>query len=168
MRKTKMILKYIKNMDYKNMFKIARNISKKVRKNILFIFVDIVYCGFIYGAGYYDYQEFEFYLLNKKERKTYLTRVKNNEIVKTYNNREFFKDFNDKIIFNKKFEKFLKRDYLKINEDSYEDFIKFIKKHQEVIVKPIDGEGGKGVEKFSIDSKTDFESLFKKLLNNRF
>ena len=73
----------MKQLDYKNMFRIAKKISKKTGKNYIGILFDMVRCGLKYQAGYYDYQEFEFYNLNKEERKTYLTRGKNNEIVKS-------------------------------------------------------------------------------------
>ena len=83
MGKIKYLFKRIIKMDYKNMFKIAKAISKKIKKNTLFILLDMIKCGLKYQAGYYDYQEFEFYNLNKKERNTYLTRGKNNEIIKS-------------------------------------------------------------------------------------
>ena len=84
----------------------------------------MINCSNKYGTGFYDYQEFEFYNLNKNERKTYLTRVKNNAIVNKYNDKEYFYLFDNKYEFNKIFEKFLKRDWLYIN-DNYEEFVIF-------------------------------------------
>ena len=69
MGKFKYLLRRITKLDYKNMLKIAKKISKKTDKNFVFILVDIAICGIKYQAGYYDYQEFEFYNLNNKERK---------------------------------------------------------------------------------------------------
>lgn len=150
MNKLKYILKCIRTLDYKNMIKVARKVSKKSKRFILFILIDMIYCGFKYGAGYYDYQEFEFYLLKKEERKTYLTRTKNNLIVRKYNNKEDFYLLDDKVLFNEKFNKYIKRDYLKVEKE--EDFLDFIKKHNEFIAKPIDGSGGKGVMKYEVDN----------------
>ena len=62
----------------------------------------MIICALKYGAAFYDYQEFEFYNLNSKQRKTYLTRSINNKIVKAYNNKDFWYIFNDKFIFNEK------------------------------------------------------------------
>ena len=103
MGKIKYLFKRIIKMDYKNMFKIAKAISKKTKKNTFFILIDMIRCGFKYQAGYYDYQEFEFYNLNSEERKTYLTRGKNNEIVKKFNDKSSFYKFEDKVEFNKIF-----------------------------------------------------------------
>ena len=77
-------LKCIKNMNLSNMINIVDKIHKKTNIDKHFLIMDMIICSNKYGTGYYDYQEFEFYNLNKTERKTYLTRVKNNAIVKKY------------------------------------------------------------------------------------
>jgi len=154
-------------MDYKNMFKIVYKISKKSKNNIIYIFFDVIASGIIYGAGYYDYQEFEFYLLSKKERKTYLTRAKNNQIIKKYNNQDLFYKFDDKSIFNEIFKNHLKREYIIVNDKKFNDFKKITKKHKELILKPIDGVGGVGIEKIIINSSSDLEKIFNKLIKNK-
>ena len=108
MQRVKYIIKRIVQLDYKNMFKIAGKLSKKTGKSKFVLLLDIMWCGLVYQAGYYDYQEFEFYNLNKQERKTYLTRGKNNEIVRRFNDKSHFHKFEDKVEFNGIFEKYLK------------------------------------------------------------
>ncbi|MDD2409144.1 MAG: sugar-transfer associated ATP-grasp domain-containing protein [Bacilli bacterium] len=159
-------LKIIKNIDFKNMFKIIKKISNKTNKNYFFTVLDVIYSAIIYGAGYYDYQEFEFYNLNHKLRKTYLTRVKNNKIIRKYNDKNFFYKLDNKLEFNKLFKEYIKRDYLFINNDNYKVFQKFVNKHQEFIVKPLDGEGGYGIQKMHINNKTNLKKLFHDLLSN--
>ena len=115
MKRIKYILGRILKMDYKNMFKIAKKVSKRSHINMFVIIIDMVKCGFKYGAGYYDYQEFEFYRLTDEERRTYLTRTKNNLIISKYNNKNDFYLFDQKDKFNELFKDFLKRDYMVIN-----------------------------------------------------
>ena len=123
----------------------------------------MIKCGFKYQAGYYDYLEFEFYLLNDKQRSTYLTRGKNNEIIRKYNNKKKAYQFDDKQVFNKMFKQFLGREYINL-DNNLEEFKQFLKNKKEIIVKPLDGEGGKGVEKIKVNS--DIEKLYQKLINN--
>ncbi len=149
MSKLKYILRCIRSLDYRSMIRIAKKIGKDNNKFFGFVIVDMVYCGFKYGAGYYDYQEFEFYNLNKEERKSYLTRTKNNLIIRTYNKKDDFYLLDDKLIFNERFNEYIKRDYLKV--DDYDSFKKFTDKHKVFIAKPINGEGGKGVMKYEVD-----------------
>ena len=166
MGKIKYLIKRILKMDYKNMFRIAKAISKKTKKNTFMIVIDMIRCGIKYQAGYYDYQEFEFYNLNKEERKTYLTRGKNNEIVKRFNDRTSFHKFEDKAEFNSIFNKYLKRNWMVLNDNNYSDFEKFLKDNKAIIVKPIDDEGGNGVEKFVYSDDLNCKELYDKLVSN--
>jgi len=166
MGKIKYLIKRILKMDYKNMFRIAKAISKKAKKNTFMIVIDMIRCGIKYQAGYYDYQEFEFYNLNKEERKTYLTRGKNNEIVKKFNDRTSFHKFENKAEFNSIFNKYLKRNWMVLNDNNYSDFEKFLKDNKSIIVKPIDDEGGNGVEKFVYSDDLDCKELYNKLISN--
>lgn len=67
------------------------------------------------------------------------------------------------------YNKFLKRQWMVLNENNYNDFLDFFKQNKVIIVKPIDGEGGKGIEKYEYindeESKIVYSSLlFKKQL----
>ena len=146
-------LKCIKNINLSNMMKVVDEIHNKTNINKNYLIMDMIICSNKYGTGYYDYQEFEFYNLNKIERKTFLTRVKNNAIVRKFNNKDFFKYFDDKKEFNKIFNKYLKRDWLYLN-NNYDDFVKFCEDKKEFIAKPIDGCGGVGVELIKIDKRS--------------
>ena len=166
MGKLNYLFKRIIQMDYKNMIKIAKNISKKIKKNYILILFDMVRCGFKYQAGYYDYQEFEFYNLNKKQRETYLTRGKNNEIIKKFNEKSKFYIFDNNDEFYKTFNKFLKRKWMELDGNNKDEFVKFFFFFKIAIVKPVDGEGGKGVEKIEYTSDDACEELYNKLINN--
>lgn len=169
MEKIKYLFKRILKLDYSNMIKITKAVSKKTNKNLLFVLFDMTKCGLKYQAGYYDYQEFEFYNLNKEQRETYLTRGKNNEIIKKFNDKSKFYIFDNKEEMYKIYNKFLKRQWMVLNENNYNDFLDFFKQNKVIIVKPIDGEGGKGIEKYEYindeESKIVYSSLlFKKQL----
>lgn len=154
------------HIDYLNMFKIAKSISKKTKRNYLLLLLDMIYCGFFYQAGYYDYQEFEFYNLNRKERTTYLTRGKNNEIVRTFNNKAYFYKFENKVEFNRIFNEYLNRDWLYLDNNP-EAFVDFFKKHPSIIVKPVAETGGNGVEKHFYIDDNHAKELYNKLVENK-
>ena len=143
-------------MDYKNMYKKIKNISKITGKSKLAIFNDMRKCAINYGAGYSDYDLFEMYNLTEEERNTYITRGRNNYLIKKYNNPEYNHLFRNKSEFNTYFNKFIKRDFIHINEHTKDEVIAFMKKHKVFMAKPNSGTCGKGIEK--IDTK-DYESL---------
>ena len=167
MRKIIYLIKRIFGLDYANMFRIAKSISKKTKKPRLFLLFDIIYCGLVYQAGYYDYQEFEFYNLNKAQRKTYLTRGKNNEIIRRFNDKSYFHFFEDKVEFNKTFSKYIKRHWLYLENNNVDEFIIFFATYKSIIVKPIDATGGKGIEKYEYIDNNNAKELYSKLIDNK-
>lgn len=156
--------KCLKNLNVDTMFKVIDDIHKKTNIDKNYLLMDMIICSNKYGTGYHDYQEFEFYNLNKLERKTYLTRVKNNAIVRKFNNKDFFKYFDNKYEFNKIFDKYLKREWM-VLDNNYEDFVKFCSNKKEIIVKPIDGCGGVGVDLIKLD-KNKLKLTYNKLIKN--
>ena len=166
MSKINYLFTRIKRMSFGNMIDQAKLIHRKTSKPTFFILVDMVWCGFRYMAGYMDYVVFEFYNLNAKQRKTHVTRGKNNEFVKLLNDKNYWDIFNDKIEFNKRFAKYIKRGWLDLRNSSLEDFSSFVKKYPVIIVKPIDGKCGKGIEKITVDGETDVKKLYSSLLEN--
>lgn len=166
MRKLKYIFKRIGKMNFKNYFKVINNLHKKTGKLRIYLLIDTIICGFKYQAGYMDYQLFEMYKMNSKERETVLTRGKSNDIVKKYNNREYTKYFESKVLFNERFKKYLNRDYMVVNGSNYDDFKNFVANKEYIIVKPVDGTCGKGVEKIKIVKK-NLKSIYEEILKNR-
>ncbi len=165
MGKLKYVLNRIRKMNFGSFFKTVSTVHDRCGKPRIVIFFDMIICGFKYQAGYVDYQLFEMYKMNSKERRTIITRGINNDITKKYNDKDFFIYFNDKKEFNIKFDKFLKRDWLYLEQDNFEEFKKFLKGKEYIIVKPTVGSCGKGVDKLRV---ADFEAheLYDKLMSD--
>ncbi len=165
MKRVKYIFRKLKTIQYKKMINIASKVHKITKKPVISIIFDMVKCATKYGAGYMDYFEFEFYLLNAEERSTYITGSINNEIVRKYNDKNYFHKLSNKVEFNREFESFLGRDYLYLKESSLEDFENFINVHKYICVKPISDCGGKGVEIIDTANHHPLE-LFNTLVKN--
>lgn len=166
MSKVGYLVKRIRSMDYHQMFETINYIQNKTNKNKISILMDIIYCGVKYRAGYMDYKLFEMYNLNEKQRNTIITRGINNDIVRKYNNPEFIKYFSNKITFNKKFDKYLLRDWMEVNENNFEEFKNFTKKHKKIVVKPLSESCGKGVEILNVTNKNAKE-IYTNLLETK-
>lgn len=166
MSKLKYLIKRIMHMDTKQMFNVIDEINKKTKKNKVLLLFDIIYCGIKYQAGYMDYKLFEMYNLNKKERSTIITRGINNSIIKKYNNPEYIHYFSSKIDFNKKFNKYLLRDWMEINENNFDIFKSFTKLHPNIVVKPISESCGKGVEILNVNNN-NCKKIFNELLESK-
>lgn len=169
MERIKYLVKKACSWNYKDAFKQAKNIHEKRGGSTIGIFLDMINCGIKYGAGYCDYVEFEFDLLNSSQRATYLTSELNNRIVRKYNDKAYWHLFNDKVKFNNLFKEYLKRDFISIRDGdaTEEEFIKFCKKHEKICAKPVDQSCGEGIIFVKTDKNTDFKKLYKQLKINK-
>lgn len=145
------IIARVFTMDYKNMFKTVGNIHRKAGRNRIKLFIDMVKCGFKYGAGYLDYELFAFYDLTPAQRATYVTRSTNNAVVRICNNSDYYPVFIDKTKFNTTYAAFLGRDWVDFRDISREDFAEFIEGKTAVIIKPLDETCGRGIEKITVN-----------------
>ncbi|MEG0909848.1 MAG: sugar-transfer associated ATP-grasp domain-containing protein [Bacilli bacterium] len=165
MKKIKYVIKSILNMDFKGFFNVISRLSKKTHKSKIFLFFDIIYCGFAYMAGYADYELFEFYNLKRYQRKTVITRGQNDKIVKMFNGKDYIDEIDDKLVFHERYKKYLNRDYLDLRKTSCDEFISYMKSKHVAMAKALDQTGGNGVDK--INDKQDLTKLYNKLLSNK-
>lgn len=149
------ITRVLGGASFKKMFTAIDKIHDKTGKNKLKLFFDMLGCTVKYGAGYNDYIIFEFYNMKAKERKTYLTRMKNKKLVTMLNDEKYADIFDQKNLFDKKFAEFLGREVLDIAEIDFDEFKRFVTGKEEFFAKPYIGESGKGIEKIKV---SDFES----------
>ena len=118
-------------------------------------FFDMLWCAARYGAGYYDYTMFGFENMNGKQRDTYLTRVRNKKVFELMNDYSYEDLFDDKIQFNKLFEKYLHRKYLDGATATPEQMEEFIRDQDFIFAKPNHSTCGDGIEKLRV---ADFKS----------
>lgn len=160
------IFRCIFQMDYKALFKTVQEVHKLSGKNRIYLFVDIILCGFRYGAGYMDYLLCEFFNLNAQQRATYVTRGINNSIVKKLNNPEYYHIFDNKNEFYTTFSEYIKRDWIDLSKAAENEFIAFMQGKDTVICKPNDACCGVGVEKLSVSDFASLADMYQYLQNN--
>lgn len=158
-------IKRLFSMNYKKMFEIIDEVSKRSGKSKIFIFFDMIGCSIKYKSGYMDYYVFNFENIKSDKRKTFITRGINNKYLKTLNNRKYYELFDNKIKFNELFNEFIKRDYLDLENSTNEEFKTFIKKHPKFIAKPTNLQCGKGIEIIDTENK-DIKHLKESLIKN--
>ncbi len=155
-RKIKYLIRCILELNYGALFETVGTVHQITKRNRVFLFFDVVYCGLRYGAGHKDYLLFAFYDLNGAQRKTYVTRGVNNSIVRQMNDASLYHLFWNKEEFLEKYDAFANRDWLFLPDRGKEDFLAFMADKDEIIVKPSSGTCGTGVEKLK---KADFPDL---------
>lgn len=166
--KIKYYTKRLLQMDWSGFFKAVDYAHEHSGKNRVLLFIDMVYCSFKYTAGYVDYNEFEFYLLNRKQRETYITLGMSYKCVREYNNPDYVEIFDDKAVFNKRFAKFVRRGFMDLPEVNPEELEAFVRKYQKVMAKRNNDYVGRGIDKIDINENPDidFTKLYADLMAN--
>ena len=159
------VFRRLLDMNYKAMWNMVRYLHKKTGKSRLWLLKDMKDCAVKYGAGYMDYNLFEMYDLTDAQRDTYLTRGRNNALIKKYNDQSYVHIFNNKDEFNELFEEFLHRDWVLVKPQNKEKVLEFFAKHDRFMVKPLDGCCGKGVELVELGSYASAEAAFDALVS---
>lgn len=162
----KWILRKIKGMDKERLNKHLEVIHKNTGKSKLYIKFDILRNFITRGCGYTDYFRGDYINLTNKEKDTFVTAKKFYKILHYLNDERYIVILNDKLIFNKIFNEYLKREYINLRECSYDDFEKFLKSRKVVFAKDPVGEGGHGISKIKV-SEHNLKDLYKELINKK-
>ena len=127
---------------------------------------DTVYCVFRYGLGLSDYLNYKIYNRTRKERKEYVSTRTENKFYEKVSPSEYKAKFSMKPIFLKDFKQYVKREFFVPNENNYQEFLAFIEKHSVFMSKPLDGLGGKGVNKEYTKDIENKQGYFQHILEN--
>lgn len=165
MKRLKYYIQRLKDMGMKNLKFAINGVHQRSGKNRLLIFLDMCYCMVRYSAGYMDYYYYYFESSSKIQRKSYITRGRNNQYIRKLNNPKYGYIFDDKIKFNEVFKKYIGRDYIDLRESKLTDFKKFVDKYKTIILKPIDLQCGKNIEKIKITKETNVSELYNNCKN---
>jgi len=145
----------------------ARRVRDATGRPVPIILADMAWCTVRYESGYADYEEYEYFNLNGRERRTMLSAAMNNRLIQRYNPIEHRGKFRDKREFNRIFAEFLGREWLDVETASPDELRAFLDRHPVVMAKPIDAEAGAGIERLTRAEEPDLEALRARLLKRR-
>ena len=148
------------------MVRIAGKISAEYGTPRALILADMAINSVVNNAGYYDYHEWDFNLMNWKQRKTFLTRPQANQLTQKLNDIAFKNNFSDKVAFNRRFAKYVGREWLDVRETTPAQLADFVRKHGAVMLKDPINLGGYGLEKQDASSIEDYEAFHAQLLRS--
>ena len=149
------VARVLTGVRFKKMNHMIDVVHQKCGQNKVRTFFDMLWCAVRYGAGYYDYTMFGFYDMTGAQRDTYLTRVRNKKVSNIMNDMAHDDDFDDKLLFNVRFAKYLRRPTLNGETATPEQMAQFLEGQEAIFAKINHGSCGNGVEKLYVK---DFES----------
>ena len=157
-------LQFAKNGNYKRFYDNLKVIGKKEHKSPKLMFADAALCVLVTGSGLSDYINYEFYNKSWKERKTYITIGYQADFYKTAG-LDPDKLLHNKINFLKNNPDLTKRDFYSTDQ-GIEALDKFLKKHKDFVIKPVNGLGGTDVKKMNVSEVESLEDFYNYIDSN--
>lgn len=118
---------------------------------------------FVHGVTLIEYNQYRFYWKSKPERRRFVCFPEFERIIEVSNNKDFYKYFDNKPLFNKTFNQFMGRKWLDMTVALVEDFQKLLEEKETLFVKPIDGMCGRGAYILRKDEVINLMEVFQKL-----
>ncbi len=144
---------------------LGTDIPESRRKELL---PKMVYLERIFGYTGSEFFQYGLENLPKGQRSDYISEREHFEFCKTINDTSCHLIFEDKHLTYEHFKKFFKREVLHLDtsKDSLPQFVDFVSKHPQFIIKPCRGSLGEGVQVIDMAAEPSAEDLFKRLIKN--
>lgn len=129
-------------------FKKSKKIAREYKLSTFPIYWDMMKSLYKYGASDENYEQYHFWEHDDKYKDSFITWRRNMAIMYKFNTPEAKELFLDKVQWNKRFAKYVKRDWLYCKESSLDTITDFLHGHSDVVLKRIDGACGVGIDKY--------------------
>ena len=131
---------------------LKRNINyihDKSGKSRFVLFFDIIWCNIRYGISNNEYRIFEFYNISGIKRETYLS-ISNHRDMHYLYNKKIKNVLEDKLLFNRRFKDYLKRDITNLKDLNFKSFEEYAKNNNEIIARSNSNSFNKSYKKYNL------------------
>ncbi len=122
-----------------------RLIAKEEKKSVLSVWCKMMYSSLVTGCTFKEYYNLNFIKRTIGNQKTFITTGSNLNAYHHLNDSSLYHVYINKDEFNEKYSEFILRDWIKIS-DNREDVRTFFRRHNDVILKPQNGDSGNGIK----------------------
>lgn len=126
--------------------------------------LDMLWSAGRHRVGFNDYIEFDFAILSRAERATWVTSPLALEFSNRFDDPAHVHRFHDKVAFNRDFDRFLHREWLELVPGNAEELRAFANRHPVFISKVPVSKSGQGVKRRIAADVTDWEAFHRELL----
>lgn len=135
----------------------CRELSKETGIPTIVLLTDYTKCMIKHGTYIRQYTIGGFWKYSNFQRRKMLTYPRLVKMMNKLNNPQYIHILNEKVNFNKYFKDFVHRDWIYIKEVNIESFIAFIRKYNNVIIKPVAGVEGGNVRIFRLNEHPEID-----------
>ncbi|HWD61046.1 MAG TPA: sugar-transfer associated ATP-grasp domain-containing protein [Humibacter sp.] len=148
-------------LDLPSVWRRSRDVSVQHHKWAPAVFTDMLWYAGFRDTGFQDYVDWDFAILTRAERATFMTNAISNHLALRYDAADFRGRFEDKIEFNRIFDRYLGREWFEVEPATVDALREFVTGHGVVIGKVPVSNSGYGVSRYEageIDDWTAFRA----------
>lgn len=153
-----------RGFDYASVTERARFTARVHDKAYPLVVADMLWSAARHRVGFNDYVEFDFAILTRAERATWVTSPLALELSNRYDDPAHVHHFHHKVDFNRVFDRFLGREWLELTPDNAAELEAFAARHPVFIAKVPVSKSGAGVRRYSVADVTDWAAFHAELL----
>lgn len=142
----------------------ARETSELHGKWTPAVLVDMLWQAGLRNVGFQDYVDFDFAILSRAERATYMTHPVSNQLSQKYDRPEDRHLFQDKIAFDRVFSDYLQRDWMVVEDGNADAVRAFAQRLGTIVTKEPVGQAGTGVHRYHAAEIDDWDDFHRGLL----
>ncbi|HEY9476991.1 MAG TPA: sugar-transfer associated ATP-grasp domain-containing protein [Microbacteriaceae bacterium] len=142
----------------------SRQVATEHRRPMPVVLADMLFSAAFRDTAFQDYVDFDFAMLTRQERATFMTHSLSNHIAMKFDHPDYRSLFHDKLEFNEKFDEFLGREWLDVRTASGDEVRDFVQRHGRVMGKVPFSDSGHGVERYEAASIGDWDRFHADLL----
>ena len=128
------------------------------------VVADMLWQAGFRNVGFQDYIDFDFAILSRDERATYMTHPVSNQLSQKYDDPAFRHLFHDKVAFDRVFSDYLKREWMVVEEGNAAELRAFTERQGTIVTKEPVGQAGTGVHRYHAADIDDWEEFHRGLL----
>lgn len=154
----------VRGFDRASVMRRAREVAQQHRKPLPVVLADMLVSAAFGNTAFQDYVDFDFAMLTRAERATFMTHSLSNHIAMKFDHPDYRSLFHDKLEFNNTFDAFLGREWLDVRTASTEAVREFVERHGRVMGKVPFSDSGHGVERYEAEQVEDWDAFRSALL----
>lgn len=142
----------------------ARETARVHGKSYPLVLADMLWSAARHRVGFNDYIEFDFAILTRAERATWVTSPLALELSNRYDDPAQVHRFHNKVDFNRDFDRFLGRQWLELVDGNADELEAFAQRHPVFIAKVPVSKSGLGVRRYDASAVSDWPAFHAELL----
>ncbi len=155
----------VRNIDVGSVIERAKESSAQHGKWMPAVVADMLWQAGFRNVGFQDYIDYDFAILTREERATYMTHPVSNQLSQRFDHPDFRYIFQDKVEFDRVFSEHLHRAWMVVEQGNADAVREFTERLGTIVTKEPVGQAGTGVHRYHAADVSDWVEFHRGLLS---